>query len=167
MLAFYETFEYAFCYDDEKKEHRRRMKLALRAQKMARDNSNSSISSNSGANENTRLIPNECIPMQTLNRPSSSEGAVGGASGPGGAVGGASGPGATDDTAEALNTIQNPDIPNEILETLSPDEIRLNMSLGDKLVESLGNKIKEKTSKNKAKNKASSEPDPETYTSIK
>ena len=34
FLAVYETFEYLFCYDDEKKLHRRLYKLSLRAREL-------------------------------------------------------------------------------------------------------------------------------------
>lgn len=60
VLAVYETFEYLFCYDDEKREHKRLLLLFARAKK----ESERIMQEESG--EQTRLLDAEEIPMETL-----------------------------------------------------------------------------------------------------
>ncbi|XP_071095808.1 proprotein convertase subtilisin/kexin type 7-like [Haliotis cracherodii] len=64
VMTVYESLEYAMCYNDEKKEHRAKMKLAARAQRLA--NQNSDNINPDDVNESTGLLQSEEIPMQTF-----------------------------------------------------------------------------------------------------
>ena len=66
IMAIYESLEYLFCYDDEKKETSKQRKLTLRAHKLARNVLASEPNTQSSINETTGLLTEE-IPMQTLN----------------------------------------------------------------------------------------------------
>ena len=66
IMAIYESLEYLFCYDDEKKEAAKQRKLTLRAHRLARNVLASEINTQSSINETTGLLTEE-IPMQTLN----------------------------------------------------------------------------------------------------
>ena len=65
-MAIYESLEYLFCYDDEKKEASKQRKLTLRAHRLARNVLASELNTQSSISETTGLLTEE-IPMQTLN----------------------------------------------------------------------------------------------------
>ena len=66
IMAVYESLEYLFCYDDEKKEASKQRKLTLRAHRLARNVLASELNTQSSISETTGLLTEE-IPMQTLN----------------------------------------------------------------------------------------------------
>ena len=66
IMAIYESLEYLFCYDDEKKETSKQRKLTLRAHRLARNVLAAELNTQSSINETTGLLTEE-IPMQTLN----------------------------------------------------------------------------------------------------
>ncbi|XP_055958700.1 proprotein convertase subtilisin/kexin type 7 isoform X1 [Patella vulgata] len=57
FMAVYETFEYIFCYNEEKREHQRRMELALQAHDMSQNAANHD--SNDEVTESTSLLQGE------------------------------------------------------------------------------------------------------------
>ena len=65
-MAIYETFEYAFCYNEEKEEERKRLAVArsLQSDRRAQDGNVSGGGVN--ATESTRLLDAEEIPMETF-----------------------------------------------------------------------------------------------------
>ena len=67
-MSLYESFEYMFCYNEEKKEHKRQMRRAARAhreaQRQGRQQQQSQSEDNTG--ESTRLLDAEEIPLQTI-----------------------------------------------------------------------------------------------------
>ncbi|XP_041373167.1 proprotein convertase subtilisin/kexin type 7-like [Gigantopelta aegis] len=75
VMCVYETLEYAFCYNDEKKEHRRKLKLAARAQRLA-DRSRPEPVNSDDITESTGLLQAEDIPMETFPLMSSSATAI-------------------------------------------------------------------------------------------
>lgn len=70
FLAIYETFEYVFCYDDEKKLHRRLFKLSLRARDLATGNNGSMLNQTQDMSEVSRLLETapgeEAIPLDEV-----------------------------------------------------------------------------------------------------
>ena len=64
-MCVYETLEYALCYNDEKKEHRRKLKLAARARQLANETQPDSVNSDD-ITESSRLLQMEEIPMETV-----------------------------------------------------------------------------------------------------
>ena len=65
IMCVYETLEYALCYNDEKKEHRRKLKLAARARQLANETQPDSVNSDD-ITESSRLLQMEEIPMETV-----------------------------------------------------------------------------------------------------
>ena len=65
IMAIYESLEYLFCYDDEKKEASKQRKLTLRAHRLARNVLASEPNTQRSISETTGLLTEE-IPMQTL-----------------------------------------------------------------------------------------------------
>ena len=112
----YETMEYAFCYDDEKEEYRRMVRLQMRANRLMNQSASQTgnPATNQSASETTHLLGasggGEAIPLQTFSRTDSIDGA-------------------TLANNERAPLLPNGDVPPDILKTLSPEEIRLNMSV--------------------------------------
>ena len=67
-MSLYESFEYMFCYNEEKKEHKRQMRRAARAHREAQRQGQQQQQSQSEDNtgESTRLLDAEEIPLQTI-----------------------------------------------------------------------------------------------------
>ena len=67
FMAIYESLEYSFCYDEEKKEHIKQMKQYARAQLASETYGQSPSTSLAGdASESTRLLDAEEIPLDPI-----------------------------------------------------------------------------------------------------
>lgn len=118
--------EYALCYNDEKQEHKKLLSLTARAQRLARRHNGVTYHQISGEQDTGIGIEEESIPMATLQeRPL------------------LAGDGNDEDvlfcseTDTSLRDL-NSSIPREIVDSLSKDEIKLNLDLqvGDKSCDS-------------------------------
>ncbi|XP_064610776.1 proprotein convertase subtilisin/kexin type 7-like [Liolophura sinensis] len=125
FVALYETMEYALCYNDEKQEHKKLLSLTARAQRLARRHSGVTYHQISG--EDTAIgVEEECIPMTALQErhllavDGNNEDVLFCA-----------------ETDTSLKDLHN-GIPKEIVDSLSQDEIKLNLELqvGDKFCDS-------------------------------
>ena len=66
VMGIYQSFEYAFCYEDEKKDQYKLISLIKRARRMAEEESH-----NEGDNaETARLLGAEAIPLHNMSSPS-------------------------------------------------------------------------------------------------
>ena len=180
-MSLYESFEYIFCYNEEKKEHKRQMRLAARAHREAQRNGQQQQQGQSEDNtgESTRLLDAEEIPLQTVPPSSYNSSSVGddrngrsssdnlnipktntntcdtetelsvvnsvkATAGTGGTTGATYGSDLIASDPQGATARCNPylpesflrnqgngEVPNEMLTCLTPEEIRLNMSLRD------------------------------------
>ena len=187
-MSLYESFEYIFCYNEEKKEHKRQMRLAARAHREAQRQGQQQQQGQSEDNtgESTRLLDAEEIPLQTIPPSSYNASTVGEdkifdpteygsrsssdnlsipktntntcdtetelsvvksvktTAGTGGTTGATYGSDLIASDTEGATARCNPylpesflryqgngEVPNEMLTCLTPEEIRLNMSIRD------------------------------------
>ena len=134
-MALYESLEYAFCYGEEKKEQKRLTQLAKRAAHMARNNRSPRAAGEGqesahllegDPSESTRLLDigevGESIPLQTFPLSADSDIPQSCASHTIDMQ--------SDSFADSMDDhyLESEEFPSELLDGLSPEELRLNLS---------------------------------------
>jgi len=66
LMALYETFEYIFCYNEEKEEQSKTLKLLKRAHRLAARHLYRGHSSSNNSQETVGLLSEESIPLDTF-----------------------------------------------------------------------------------------------------